>query len=324
MAIVTYKGKRFDSQERMDAGTSLFFLRQLEDIDAEAYQVQYPSLMARQLIPPEKGIAPGMHVRTYRQYDKKGIAALISDMSDDLPSADATGAEFSSTMKWFGASYQYDIDEIEAAAATNTPLEQLRANAARWACERQVDQVLANGTLTRPDGTTFAVPGMLGLTNQTGTTSYTLGTKALGGTTWGTINAPNASGDEVAWDIMGMANNIFEATSQIWSSFRFLMNPKQFDYAAQKRLGSVSDTTALAFAKASCPYIENVYPWWQIPAGTIVAFAPDPTVAAAVVPVDWTVLPPQLRNMVYRINTRIKCGGVISRYPVAISYATGA
>lgn len=329
MPIVKYKNRRLDSAH-LDQGESMFFLRQLEAIDQQAYQIQYPGLMARQLIPTQAGVPSWAHSYTYRQFDKKGIASLIASSSEDIPlvETNATG-EFTSLIKPFGAAYKYDLDEIAAAAATNTSLEADRAATARWACERQVDQVLALGTYATPASAASGtgaptMTGMLGLLNQTGTTSFTLGTKVAGGTTWGSLSAPNATGDEIAGDLMGLCNNLFETTSQLWSSFRILMNPKQFDYASMKRLGSVSDTTALAFAKANCPYIENVYPWWQIPAGTIVAFAPDPLVAAAIVPMEWQPEAPQARNLAYVVNTRIRCGGVVSKYPVAISYATGA
>lgn len=322
MTLVTHGNRRLDD-DRLDAGESVFFLRQLESIDQTVYLIEYPALMARQVIPPEAGVPDWANVRTYRQYDRQGVAQLISDMSDDLPITDLKGSEFSSLIKKIGDGYRYSVDELKAAMAMSLPLDQERATLARWNAERAVDQILANGTMPLATGAALTVPGVLGLLNQTGTTAFTAGTKALGGTSWGTLAAPNATGDEVAWDIMGVCNNLFEATSQIWSKFRILMNPKQFDYASQKRLGSISDTTALAFAKGNCPYIENIYPWWQVPAGTMCVFAPDPRVAAAVVNQEYVTLPPQTRGFGWVVPGSIKCGGVISRYPVAMSYVTG-
>lgn len=322
MALVTYKNRRLDD-DRLDAGESVFFLRQLESIDQEVYTKLYPAFMARQLIPPETGIPDWANVRTYRQYDRQGVAQLISDMSDDLPLVDLTGAEFTSLIKKIGDGYRYSIDELKAAQATGMPLDAERAVVAREEAERAVDQILAKGTMPLANGTNLTVPGVLGLTNQTGTTAFTAGTKALGGTTWGTLAAPNATGDEVAADLMGVCNNLFETTKQIWSKFRILLNPAQFDYASQKRLGSVSDTTALAFARGNCPYIEGVYPWYQIPSGTMVVFAPDRRVVAAVVNQEYQTLPPQTRGFGWVVPGSIKCGGVISRYPVGMSIVTG-
>jgi hypothetical protein len=323
MALVKYKNRRLDD-DRLDAGESVFFLRQLESIDQEVYLKKYPALMARQVLPPETGVPAWANARTYRQYDRQGVAQIIQDESDDLPLSDLQGAEFTSTIKKLGTGYKYSVDEVIAAQATGMPLDSERALLARWNAERAADQIIAKGTMPLANGTNLTVPGLTGLTGITGTTAFTLGTKQLGGTTWGTLAAPNATGDEVAWDLMGIANNLFEATSQIWSSFRFLLNPQQFDYASQKRLGSVSDTTALAFAKGNCPYIEGVYPWWQIPNGTIVAFAPDRTVVAAVVNMEYNTLPPQARNFGWHVPGYLKCGGVISRYPVGMTIATGA
>jgi hypothetical protein len=322
MALVTYKNRRLDD-DRIDAGESVFFLRQLESIDQEVYLKAYPELMARQVLPPEQGVPNWANVRTYRQYDRQGVAQLISDESDDLPISDLTGAESTSIIKKVGTGYKYSIDELLAAQATGMPLDSERAMLARWNAERAVDQMLALGTMPLANGTNLTVPGIVGLTSVTGTTSFTAGTKQLGGTTWGTLAAPNATGDEVAWDLMGVCNNLFEQTKQIWSKFRILLNPQQYDYAAQKRLGSVSDTTALKFAQSNCPYIENVYPWWQIPSGTMVVFAPDRRVVAAVVNMEYNTLPPQIRGFGWYIPGYMKCGGVISRYPVGMSIVTG-
>lgn len=322
MALVTYKNRRLDD-DRLDAGESVFFLRQLESIDQEVYNKQYPGFMARTLIPPEVGVPEWANVRTYRQYDRQGVAQLISDMSDDLPLVDLTGQEFSSLIKKVGDGYRYSIDEVKAAQAMGMPLDAERAMIAREEAERAVDQIIAKGTMPLANGGTLTVPGVVGLTGITGTTSFTAGTKALGGTTWGTLVAPNASGDEVAWDLMGVCNNLFEQTKQIWTKFRILLNPTQYDYASQKRLGSVSDTTALKFAQGNCPYIEGVYPWYQIPAGTMIVFAPDRRVVSALVNQEYQTLPPQTRGFGWVVPGSTKCGGVISRYPVAMSIVTG-
>jgi hypothetical protein len=279
--------------------------------------------MARQILPPEANVPSWANARTYRQYDRQGVAHLISDDSDDVPIADLQGAEFTSIIKKVGSGFKYSIDELKAAMAMNMPLDSQRAELARWNSENAVDQMLTDGTLPMANGVNFTVPNVVGFTGITGTTAFTPGTKVQGGTTWGTLLAPNATGDEVAQDLMGIANGLFEATKQVWNKFRIVCNPVQYDYASQKRLGSVSDTTALAFAKANCPYIESVIPWWRIPAGTMMAFAPDPSVVAAVVNQEYETLPPQIRGFGWRVPGYMKCGGVISRFPVAISKATG-
>jgi hypothetical protein len=280
--------------------------------------------MARKFIPAEAGVPDWAHVRTYRLYDHAGVAKVIANGADDMGEAEVNGGETSSRIVKVGLGYGYDLDEIQAAAATGIPLDPMRGTAARDATERQIDYLLAQGKVVRADGTLVTVSGVTGLFSITGTTPYTLGTKALGGTTWGTLAAPNATGDEVALDLMGIASNLFEQTQQLWAQFDILLNPVSYDYAAQKRLGSVSDTTALKFAMSNCPYIRSINPWWQVPSGNVFCYANDPIVVAAVVNQEWLALAPQLRGLRYFVPAYGKCGGVISRFPVAISKATGA
>ncbi len=303
---------------RLDQGESAFFLRQLEYIDTQAYMVKYPALMGRRLI-PAINIPSTMHAYTYAQFQNYGVGKLIANAADDLPMVEVAGKQFTSRIVPIGDAYGYDIFEIQAAAASGFPLDPLLAQAARYACEVGVDYLLAQGAM--PDGT--VIQGVLGLYNQPGTTTYTPITKQLGGTSWGTLQAPNATGDEVAADLMGIAANLYAVTKQIWAKFKIILPVAQYNYAIQKRLGSVSDTTALQFAMNNCPYIESIEPWWNAAANTMVAFPNDPVAVGALVTQEWTPEPPQARNLKWIINSFMKTGGVVSKYPVAISYGTG-
>jgi hypothetical protein len=274
--------------------------------------------MGRRLI-PSISIPSTMHAYTYSQFSNYGVGKLITNAADDLPMAEVTGKQLTSRIVPIGDAYGYDVFEIQAASATNMPLDYLKAQAARYACEVGVDYLLASGAT--PDGTTIG--GLLGLYNQPGTTAYTPIAKGLGGTAWGTTQAPNATGDEVAADLMGIAANLFAQTKQIWAKFKIILPVAQYNYAMQKRLGSVSDTTALQYAMAVCPYIESIEPWWNAAANTMVAFPNDPIAVGALVTQEWTPEPPQARNLKWIINSYMKTGGVVSKYPVAISYGVG-
>lgn len=305
---------------RLDAAESAFFLRQLEAVDQQTYEVRYPALRARSLIPTQPNIPDWARVYTWREYDKFGTAKFIANTADDLPRADAKGAEASKIIKPLGASYGYDIFEVKAAAAMGTPLDAMKANACRYAIENKVDSVLALGD------TKHNLQGLLSLTS---TTSFTVGTKQAGGLTWGTLAAPNATGDEVAADLMGIVSNLVDATKGLWARFKIVLPIKQYNYAAQKRLGSNSDTTALRFALDNSPFIESIEPWYRCSgagAGAtdrMVAYPLDPMVLAGIVPMEYTPMPVQQENLEYIINAIATCAGVVARYPVAISYGDG-
>lgn len=307
--------------DRLDASESVFFKRELESIDKKVYERKYPQLIARSLIPTVSGVSPYQKVYTWREFDKVGSAKIISDYADDLPRVDVKGEEFSQLIKSIGASYQYSIDEVKAAQGMGTPLDDMRAMAARYFIESKIDTILATGD---------AATGMKGLLNLASTTTYTLGTKLAGGLTWGTLVAPNATGPEVANDILGLVSKLNEVTKGLWSKFRVVMPLEQYNYMAQVRMSTLSDKTALQFVMEVCPFIDTITPWVKCDgAGAdstdrIVAYPYDEMVLGALVPQEFEIMPAQERNLAFVVNCRASCGGVVSRSPVAIAYADGS
>lgn len=310
---------RIDS-DHFDAAESVFFKRELEDIDKRVYEKRYPALMATKLIPMITGVAPETRVYTWREFDKKGAAKIIGDYADDLPRIDVDGAEYSQVIKDVGDSYQYSIMEVKAAAKGMANLDELRASAARYFVEEKIDSILSLGD---------AASGLKGILNLANTTAFTPGTKTAGGLTWGTVAAPNATGEEVAADLIGIVSKLHETTKGLWSSFKIVLPLAQYNYAAFKRLGTNNDTTALAFAKSVCPFISDVVPWTKCTtAGAgqtarMAAFPDDNMVLGALLPRQYEILPAQERNLAFVINGTASIGGVICRYPVAVSYGDG-
>ena len=61
----------------LDADGAFFFQRQLEQIKARSYDVQYAELQARMLFPVSNEGGPGITSITYRTYDQIGAAKII-------------------------------------------------------------------------------------------------------------------------------------------------------------------------------------------------------------------------------------------------------
>jgi hypothetical protein len=239
-------------------------------------------------------------------------------MADDLPKADATGTETTKVIKQIGSSYGWSWFELKAMAATNRPLDQLKARAARFAVDTLVDETLASGSTAH---------GLEGLLNLTGAATYTLADKDAGGKTWGTLAAPNATADEVAQDLMGMASARVVATNQMFSRFTIVLPTAEYEYASQIRLGD-TQTTALEFVLKTSPHIAEVVSWHRCndagAGGTsdrIAMYPKDPMILAGLVPMEFTQLPMQNRNLRFEVPCVATCGGVIVRYPIAVAYA---
>jgi hypothetical protein len=309
-------------EARLDASESIFFKRQLESIDQRLYETVYPENQARSLIPTIPGVED-LPIYTWRMIKQFGKATIVGDMADDVLRSDVSGDEQSQTIKTLASSYAWDIDEIKYAARVGTPLDALKAMSARRAVDTGMDEILALGTL---DG--VAVPGLLGLLNQSNTSDFTPVTKSGGGLTWA-----NATGDEMAADVFGLVAGIMGAMKMsggpVFQSFRVVLPIEQYLLAAQKRMGDGSDTTVLSFIKQNSPFVESIHGWHRCnnAAGAstdrMCAFPPSSEVLGAVVPLEFMTLPPQQVNFCYKVLARAKTGGVIARYPVAMGYADG-
>lgn len=307
--------------DRLDAAESAFFKRELEAIDQRVYQTLFAAYKARRFLPTQDGVSEADHVYTWRLYTSVGKAVFVGAYGQDAPRAEVSGVEESTLIKPIVSSYGYNLWEIKAAAKMGRPLDPMKAIGARRAIEELVDETLALGN------TAQGLVGMIKIPS--GTTSFTPSTKAAGGLTWGTMQAPNATGEEVANDIMGICSKLVETTKEAFTRFRVLLPIEQYNYAAQVKLGPVSDTTALEFALSKSPYLESVEPWLRCDgagsagADRMMAYPYDPMVMTALVPMELQTLPPQQKNLEYVVNMIASTGGVICRYPVAVAYADG-
>ena len=307
-------------QPRLDASESVYFQRELEIVDARLYEVKYASLQARSLIPTQPGIPEWAKVYVWRETDMVGTAKYIGNMADDLPMSNVLGAENTKIIKPCGGAYGYDLFEIRASAALGTSLDVMRATACRRSVEQLVDTTLATGS---------AAHNLQGLLNLANVPTFTPGTKTGGGLTWGTLTALNATADEMALDLMGIASARHEATKGLYGKFTIILPLVQYNVAAQVRMGDASDMTVLQFVLKTSPYIEAIVPWHLATgagAGStdrMVCYPRDLEVLAGLVPMDFSPQPVERKNLKFVINCLASCGGVILRYPVAMAYGDG-
>lgn len=309
-----------DLANRLDASESVFFQRQLESIDKNVYSTLYPDNKGRSLLPPVMDVAASAPVYTWRMWSRVGRAIIGGSLGDDSPRVDAQGQEQSQVIANIRASYAFDVMEIKEAARTNTPLDSMRATAARDTVETQIDEILATGN---------AANGLKGMLNLTGVNTYTLADKVAGGKTWAVATAT-----EIAADLFGMASALIaqmkDSGGQVLQSFTVVMPVEQYTLIAQKRMGDGSDLTILKFVLQNSPYIKEIVPWFRCDgagAGAtdrIMMYAKTPAVIGALCPMEYTAHPPEQRNLAYVVSGIARCGGVVCRYPVACLYADGS
>lgn len=311
------------SQLTLDAAESVWLNRELEYIDSQVYEQPYVQLQGINLIPSKTDIPTWAQNYTWREVDGVGKAKILNSMGKDFPRSDVVRREATKTIREIGDSYGYTWSEMQAAASQpNMHLDADRAKFARWACELERDRVLAYGD---------ARYGMEGLLTMTGGRTFIPGTKARGGTAWGTIANPNATGQEVYNDLVSFAEDVVTNAKGYISAVDIVLPLSQYAYAGAKNMSSVDNTKALAAALTS-PFISSITPWWRCDAATsdgalaqdtMQAYSKNPMHIVALNPMPYTIFPAQQQMLEWVIPAMLKTGGVLNRFPYLTSRAVG-
>lgn len=317
-------------EQHFDASEVMFVARALEEVEAGSYDILFPELEGRKFIQTVSA-DPGAQSVTYRQYRKTGLAKLVTDDGQDLPTAGLSVQEFNRKLYQLGISYQFTNEELRAAALASrngqpVSLDTERGSAARMGIERAIDVVVALGSATSssiPGLSTGIGPdlGLLGLLNQTSASTYTVATGAANSQAW-SAKTP----DEVIADIAGCYNSQITNTYKIHQPNRCLLPISQFQDISTRRMGDGSDTTILNFAKAMLPGVQ-FFSWQYCKAAgsgnsdRMVMYNSNPRYVRMTIAREFTQEAPQLMNMTTKILCTAKVGGVVASYPLSITYA---
>lgn len=310
--LVRMDARIIRDQTKLDAAESAFFARELEHIRAETFDVKFPDLMARVLIPADPDPPnTGAATVTYRQFTKTGVAKVIASYADDLPRADIFGVEFESPIRSLGEAYGYNIQEIRAAILAGRPLTSLKAQAAREAIERGMDEILSVGHA--PSG----IPGFLN--------NVDVPAAAVAGGVWSgkTPTAIRADVDEMIQDIPNDSLGIERGPVTI------LLPDLQFDIISDTQNSDASDRTILEFLLMRNNKIAEIVPWYRmVGAGAggldrMMAYTRNPRSVRAIVPQEFEQFPVEPRNLEFIVSTHARVGGTNFQYPLSARYRDG-
>jgi hypothetical protein len=299
----------------LDAAQTTFFLRQLEDIDARLYDVKYGRLEARELV-NAKPINPGAESYTYRQFDRRGVAEIVSNYQTESRRVDVEGKEFTSILRSMRVSFGYNVQEIRAAQMAGTNLDAMKAMAARRAIDEQMNALALKGS---------AEHNLIGLFNQANAQTYTV--PADGTASSALWSAKTA--DLILRDMFGIVDQIPTNTSEVERPTRLLLPYSRMRMITSKRMG-VGDgvLTVLGFFQVARPGIEVRGAMFLDTAGAgstnrMVAYDPDPVILEWLVSIPFESFPPQLKGMEYVTECHARAGGVVMRYPLSMAYGDG-
>ena len=299
------------SEFRMDEA-GLFLERQLEYIRPQVFEVEYADIKYPTILPVTSEAGPGAQTFTYRVMDATGDFKLISDAADDLPRSDVSQVEKSISIRSFGGSFGYTVQELRAAQMANIALEQRRAAAVRRSYEEKVEQVALFGE---------ASVGMAGFFNNS-TVDVVAADKWFTGTT--------ATGT-TAQDMLELLNYgvtaIINGSNMKEQPDTILMAWEDYNKISTTRNSDSSDVTVLEYFLRTNPFIRNIEPINQLDAdkselqkNRMVFYKRDPQKVQLHIPQPLELFPPQQRGLEFIVPAHARVGGVALYYPKSVLY----
>ncbi len=320
--------------DRNDSFDTAMFLRNLTYIMQTPFDVEYPELKGREIVPVVTESDPGEEFHLWHQMDRVGQAAILSPEAQDLPNIEVTGKEFGNRVYSIGASYQYTIMDVRRAIMSKIPLPDRKAKAARKAHEEILDRLLAlgvNGLAGAPNLQSSDLYPTYGLANyptnlQGGSGGYTSVNWLASGTTVQQIIA----------DIAAMEAQMANATLNIHRGNVLVLPTNLYNQLAYtRRSPTFTDDTLMQYILKSSISIKKIVDWNQLnlagkmqdtttPGGRVLLLDQAAENFEFVMPQPFEQLPPQARDLRFVIPTHSRFGGILMHQAGAVLYLDGA
>ena len=320
--IRSSEGVRFDSAEE----ASVFFARELDYVKSKSYDVEYPELTALNLFPISSEADEGAETITYYTYDKKGVAKVIDNYSDDLPRADVDGKPTTAQIKSLGASYGYSVQEMRASRLAGKNLDARKAESARWAVDSQTNKIAWRGD---------DVNGLLGvLSSGQSIPQYSITAGAGGKYKW-----TEKTADEILDDINGMARQVAKSTKNVERPDTLCVPSDVYMWISTKRIDHTA-MSVLNYLLENSPYIKNIVSAAELNAdatetnpyasantaeaqGVAFLFKNDKNKLSLENPMAYKQYTAQPRNLETVVPCEARTAGVIVYYPMSCLIAVG-
>lgn len=339
-SVVTEEWLYRTTNERYDSASVAFFLRDLTDIYSRTFDVKFPDLKARQILPIFSGVDAGAEGYVWRQFNRTGVANIIDDFAADLPEAEVKAAEFQSRLYSMGTSYMYSIQDLRKAKMAGIPLEARKAFAARRAMEQAVEQIAFFGRAKNPDTAAGAqalksVPATITSTDALDMFGLTNIPNAQYTTTTNDWTLPSTSVSTIMNDFNALQKAVVDNSKGVHEPDSMVLPLSLFTkLSTLPRSIAFTDDTVLQYMRKQSPWLRNVY-WTTMtekaglkqdnttPGGRVIMFERNSENLELVIPQEFEQLPPQMINLTFKIPCHMRIGGVRCSYPKSIAYLDG-
>jgi hypothetical protein len=296
---------------------TIFFANECNLLLNKIVETIYDKLEAFQYIPLAPAEGEGLETLSWRQFTAVGIAKIISDYANDIPSVEAYGKEVSSKVYHIATSYGYNKFELERAMRAGRNLVDTKSRAARRAIETKVDDLAWYGD---------SEYGIQGLVNYTGISSCTLADNEAGTSKKWVDKTP----DEMAKDINDIIDTILTTTSNKEQPDTVLLPPDLMRLATTNFVDTNKTMSVLDFLKKCNPMIKT---WAAVQAlatagyggkGRILVYTNSADKLEYHLPVGLRQEDPERNGLKYSVILTADAAGTTVYYPQSVCYADGA
>lgn len=325
--------------ERYDSAGTAFTLRALTEVLAKTYDVKYPDLKARQILPVFSGIDPAAESYVWQQFDRQGGAKLIDSYGADLPSTEIMVQEFQTRCLSLGASYNYSIQDLRKAKMAGVPLETRKAMAARRTMEQAVEQIAFFGVAQVPatNLAAGAVSQALMFVPATPNTNDPMACYGFANfpglvVNTGTVNwlAAATTPAQIAADWNSQSLSIINTSKGVHSPDSVVMPLSTWgQLASTPRSITFTDDTVLQYLLKVNPWVKSVF-WTNMletaglnqagntSAQRVMFLERNEENLSLIIPQEFEQLPPQAVNLMYKVPCHMRIGGIRVSYPKSI------
>ncbi len=300
----------------LDAADSVFFKREMEFVKSQTFDIKFPLLKARMLIPVSFEVSNIAEKITYQQFENTGKAKIIGNYAGDLPRADVKGKEFTGAVRSIGGSYGWNIQELRASIATGKALNQRRATA----CKRSILQT--ENSIAWFGDSDFGLSGIL---DNASIQNIALAADGTGSATTFASKTP----DLIIRDIVILFSTISDTSKGVEAADTLLLPIEQFNDIANRQRSIATDTTIMEWILKTIPGLENVE-WLNELKGTgsgatdvMLAYKRDPEKLVLEIPQDFEQFPVQEKGLEFVVNCHARSGGVTIHYPLSLAKSEG-
>lgn len=288
---------------RMDENLALFMARQVDYLKTKAYEVEYAPQSAMRIFPMTSEIPAEAKNFIYGIYDSVGMAKIIADYSDDLPTVDANYREETGRVFRLGDGYHLSIDEAKIAQRAGTNINDRKARAARKAVDTKMNDLAWRGDEAHQIPSIFDHPNIPRV-----------------------LSAGWTTGDIALRELATAIKNIVTITKGNHRANRIVIPPSTNDVFTQRADGTTISMRDYFVTQYPGLTWEEAYELEDIDGkGTkgALVFEFDPDNLSIEVPEPFNQLAPQAQNLHYKVPCTAKTTGLTVYRPLTIQIITG-